>query len=294
MNKDLKKIGLILKPSHIDDLNNFISNLIRWLSKRNREVYILIKEDQRLSKLTNSVRSKVIFTDPKVFFNQLDLIISLGGDGTLLGLSRKISSKIPIFGLNLGHLGFITQFQKGEFYEKLNVLFAGHYKVEKKQLYKLSVNGKNSYFINDAVFSKNQIARMFNLSLEVNSEFIYNLSGDGLIVSSTVGSTAYSLAAGGPLVHPDVKALILTPICPHSLTHRPIVIPDNVEVSISVTDDHSDAIITLDGQVAVKFEKGSRATISKMKSKTIQLITNDDITYFDTLKEKLIHGRQLR
>jgi NAD+ kinase len=294
MNKDLKRIGLILKPSKIDDLNNFISNLIRWLSKRNREVFILSKEDQRLSKLTNSVKSKVSFIEPKEFFKDLDLIISLGGDGTLLGLSRKVSSKIPIFGVNLGHLGFITQFQKNEFYEKLNVLFAGHYKVEKKQLYKLSINNKHYYFINDAVFSKNQIARMFNLSLEANSEFIYNLSGDGLIVSSTVGSTAYSLAAGGPLVHPDVKAFILTPICPHSLTHRPIVIPDNFEVSISVTDDHSNAIITLDGQVVVNFEKGTKAIISKMKSKTIQLITNDDITYFDTLKEKLIHGRQPR
>lgn len=135
---------------------------------------------------------------------------------------------------------------------------------------------------------------MFTLTLEANSEFIYNLSGDGLIVSSTVGSTAYSLAAGGPLVHPDVKAFILTPICPHSLTHRPIVLPDNFELSVTVTEDHSNAIITLDGQVVVNLQADSKAVISKMKSKTIQLIINDDITYFHTLKEKLIHGRQPR
>lgn len=294
MNKDFQKIGLVLKPSKIDDLTNVISNLIRWLYKRNRDVFLLETEQNRLQKLTPSVKSKFTYLNTKSFHKDLDLIISLGGDGTLLGLSRRIGAKIPIFGVNLGHLGFITQFQKGEFYEKLNVLFAGHYKIEKKQLYKLTVNSKNYYFLNDAVISKNQIARMFKLSLEANSEQIYNLSGDGLIISSTVGSTAYSLAAGGPLVHPEVKAFILTPICAHSLTHRPMVVPDNFEITITVTDDHSNAIITLDGQVVVSFDKGNSATISKVKSKTIQLIINDDKTYFHTLKEKLIHGRQPR
>lgn len=294
MNKNFKTIGLVLKPSQIDDLTNIISNLIRWLAKRNKDVFILDSEEDRLQKLTSSVKSKFCFLESKKFHKNLDLIISLGGDGTLLGLSRRVGTKTPIFGVNLGHLGFITQFQKGEFYEKLNVLFAGHYEIQKKQLYKLTLNQDSYYFLNDAVISKNHIARMFSISLEANSEQIYNLSGDGLIVSSTVGSTAYSLAAGGPLVHPDVKAFILTPICPHSLTHRAMVIPDNFEIKITVNEDQSNAIITLDGQVVVRFEKSKSAIISKVKSKTIQLIINDDKTYFHTLKEKLIHGRQPR
>lgn len=112
MSKDLKKVGLVFKPSQIDDLKGISSNLIRWLSKRDRKIYILDKEQKRLEALSKAVKSKVNFVTSKTFFKELDLIISLGGDGTLLGISRKVSSKIPIFGLNLGHLGFITQFQK--------------------------------------------------------------------------------------------------------------------------------------------------------------------------------------
>jgi len=294
MSKELTKIGIVLKPSKIDDINNIISNFIRWLFKRNKEVYILEKESKRLDKLTPSVKSKFSFIEPKSFYKNLDLVISLGGDGTLLGLSRKINPKTPVFGVNLGHLGFIAEFQKKEFYEKLNVLFAGHYKIDKKQLYKLSLKNKTYHFLNDAVISKNDIARMFTLSVEANDEHIYNLSGDGLIISSTVGSTAYSLAAGGPLVHPDVKAFILTPICAHSLTHRPLVVPDNFKISICVTDNMCNSIITLDGQVVVDFDKGDKAIISRVTTRTIKLIKNDDRTYFHTLKEKLIHGRQTR
>ncbi len=215
----------------------------------------------------------------------------------MLGVCRKISSKVPVFSVNLGRLGFITEFEKNEFYEKLNVILLGKYEVFKKSLYCLTVSRKNKtaykkYFFNDAVFTKNDLARMFTLSVEANQQHVYDLSGDGLIISSTYGSTAYSLAAGGPIVHPDVKALILTPICAHSLTHRPLVIPDSQELSVSIIEKINSVNITLDRQVCIPLEINDLVHISKNNRKTVSLIKNFDKTYFHTLKEKFVHGRR--
>jgi NAD+ kinase len=127
-------------------------------------------------------------------------------------------------------------------------------------------------FFNDAVFNKSHMARIFTLSVEINNNHAFNLSGDGLIISSTVGSTAYSLAAGGPIVHPEVKALVLTPICPHSLTHRPLVIPDNSLISIRLIDKEIDVSVTIDGQIAIHLKKNDLIEIQRNQRKTISLI----------------------
>ena len=298
MNKPIKTIGIILKPSEIEDLPNTITNLVRWLSRRQKNVFFLSKEKPRLQgALTNKTLEKIDYCNDKFIFHETDLIISLGGDGTLLGVSRKISSRVPVFAVNLGRLGFITEFSKTDFYEKLNVIFAGKYKTFKKNLYSISVQEKQKkavkkFFFNDAVFTKNDLARMFSLSVESSNEHVYNLSGDGLIISSTYGSTAYSLAAGGPIVHPDVKALILTPICAHSLTHRPLVIPDSEKLTIKLLDKIENVNITLDGQEFVHINSNSIITLSKESKRSIKLIKNDERTYFHTLKEKFVHGRR--
>lgn len=291
-------IGIILKPSHIDDLPNVLTNLIRWLKKRHKSVHLLSKEEGRFKgKISTKTFSQVKFQEESFLFNKTDLVISLGGDGTLLGVSRKINSKIPVFSVNLGRLGFITEFSKNDFYEKLNVILLGKFEVFKKNLYSIEVKRKNhksikELFFNDAVFTKNDLARMFTLSVESDGEHIYNISGDGLIISSTYGSTAYSLAAGGPIVHPAVKALILTPICAHSLTHRPLVIPDNQSLQISLLENIKTVNISLDGQTCVHLEPKDIITISKEARKTITLIKNTERTYFHTLKEKFVHGRR--
>jgi NAD+ kinase len=296
--KVITNIGVVLKPSHMDDLPNVLTNLIRWLSKRHKKVFLLSKEEDRFKeKISSKTLSQLNFVDEKFLFNKTDLVISLGGDGTLLGVSRKISSQIPVFSVNLGRLGFITEFSKSDFYEKLNVILLGKYEVFKKNLYSIEVNRKNEkpikeLFFNDAVFTKNDIARMFTLSVESEGEHIYNISGDGLIISSTYGSTAYSLAAGGPIVHPAVKALILTPICAHSLTHRPLVIPDNQGLTISLMEDIDTVNVSLDGQTFVHLAPKDIVKIVKESRKTITLIKNTERTYFHTLKEKFVHGRR--
>ena len=296
-NKKINTIGIALKPSGFEDLPNILNNLIRWLSKRKKKIVFLKQEEKRFSvSVSQKLVKEVLFWDEKDLFNKTDLIISLGGDGTFLGVARSVNSKVPLMGVNLGRLGFITEYSKNDFYEKLSCILAGKYQIYRKHLYciRLKEDGKEidkEYFFNDVVFNKNEIARMFTLSVQSDEEHIYDLSGDGLIVSSTMGSTAYSLAAGGPIVHPDVKAMLLTPICPHSLTHRPLVIPDNHKIRIKLLDDIESVTITVDGQIALRLNKKIDVTISKARN-YISIIKNDERTYFHTLKEKFVHGRR--
>lgn len=294
-NKEIVNIGVVLKPSYMHDLENIVSNLHRWLKRRRKDIYFDINEQERFQKsLTPKLLKEVNFVERDFLYNKVDLLISMGGDGTLLGVCRKANSKIPIMGVNLGRLGFIAEFSKNDFYEKLSIVLAGKFQTMKKNLFSVSIDGKKGekcLFFNDIVFSKNDIARMFTISVEADREHIYDLSGDGLIISTTMGSTAYSLAAGGPIVHPQVSGLILTPVCPHSLTHRPLVIPEDSEITIKLLEDIESVILTMDGQNTIKLNKNNEVSIKKEK-KYISLIKNVDKTYFHTLKEKFIHGRR--
>lgn len=295
--KAIEVIAIALKPAGFEDLPNAINNLIRWLSKRKKRIIFLDKEKSRFDLIiSKKLIKEVEFWDEKKFFNDTDLLVSLGGDGTFLGVARNVAPHVPVMGVNLGRLGFITEYSKGDFYEKLSGILAGKYEIFKKRLYcaKVFQDGKEVHkelFFNDAVFNKNEIARMFTLSVHSDGEHIYDLSGDGLIISSTMGSTAYSLAAGGPIVHPDVKALLLTPICPHSLTHRPLVIPDSCELRVKLVEDIDSVTLTVDGQIAVHVDKRVEVSIAKARN-YISIIKNDERTYFRTLKEKFVHGRR--
>lgn len=296
--KKIKSISIKLKPTKIENFESIISNLIRWLNRKQISMSFLIDEKERLEKnCGKSLIKNVEFLNEKDFFNKNDMLISLGGDGTLIGASHLISKHMPIFGINLGRLGFITEFHKSNFYDDLQNTIDGKYKTRKVNLFNLQITDKsnkkivNNFFINDFVISKNDIARMFNLYVECNEEHIYNLSGDGLIVSSPLGSTAYSLAAGGPIIDPDVKAMILTPICPHSLTYRPLAISDNSKLKISLSDLNEKVTVTLDGQSIIQFEYGQKIYITKSKTKYINIIKNANREYFQVLKEKFFHGR---
>jgi NAD+ kinase len=293
-----KNISLILKPTKIDDFESIISNLLKWLIRKKVNVLISFQEEERITKIVSGSTLKMIeFCEEAHLFKETDLILSLGGDGTFIGAVRKNKNQIPIFGINLGNLGFITEFGKNNFYESLENTINGKYELITKPLYVIKVFEQENlitkdYFLNDAVINKNDIARMFRLNLEINNEHIYNLAGDGLIISSPTGSTAYSLAAGGPIVHPEVKAMIITPVCPHSLTHRPMVIPDTTNVKIRITGQGESVTLTLDGQSAFPILPSQFVIIEKSKTKTISMIQNIDRTYFNTIKDKFIHNNK--
>lgn len=293
--KKINVVSIILKPTINDELKSVLVNLVRYLERRNKEVVLHLNLKNELASLLPSKTMKsVMFQDDKFIFSKSHLIITLGGDGTLIGVARKVTPKIPIFGINLGQLGFITEYSRSNFYDDLENVLKGKFEIIKKQLYKLQASkaDKPLYFFNDVVFTKNDIARMFTLHLQIEGEHVYDLSGDGLIISTTVGSTAYSMAAGGPIVHPEVNAFVLTPICPHSLTNRPMVVPDTYLLKVELINRAESVTVTIDGQVAIDVSKDDFITISKDKKRNISFIKNPERTYFHTLKEKFVHGRR--
>lgn len=294
----IKNISIVLKPKINTEFESILNNLISWLLRRKKNIFFMERERERMTKILKGDIKNLSFIAENDIHSESDLIITMGGDGTLIGVSRNITrNSPPIFGVNMGHLGFITEFTKAEFFDQLEATLKGDYEITSLSLYQVEVFEKKKeeakfkgYFLNDVVLNNNQISRMLTLSVESEGEHIYNLSGDGLIISSPIGSTAYSLAAGGPIIQPSVNAIVLTPICAHSLTHRPLVIPDHSSVVIKAAKPDESIKLTLDGQQAIVIGSSEVVKVTKKKSKVVHLIKNPDRTYFRTLKEKFTHG----
>ena len=293
-----KSIGITLKPNSTPEFYSILPNLCSWLLRRKREVVFRVEDKERVTKFyRNKSIDGLTFTDTKNFHNKVDMMLSLGGDGTLIGVCRSINSKIPVLGINLGRLGFITEFNKNEYFDRLGDILDGKYEVTQKPLCHVSILRKGvvhfqDYFFNDAVLAKNDIARMIYLRAELGPEHVYNLSGDGIIISTPMGSTAYSMAAGGPIVHPDVKGLILTPICPHSLIHRPFVVPDTGLVVLKILPPYHSVTLTLDGQVAINIDEQDIVQVNDKKMKKISLVKNPDRSYFQTVRDKFVFSKK--
>ncbi|HXH73979.1 MAG TPA: NAD(+)/NADH kinase [Bacteriovoracaceae bacterium] len=296
-NSPAKIIGITLKPNSTPEFYNLLPNLCTWLARRKRQVVFRLDDQERVGKFFRQKSTDNLqYWDNKSFHSKVDMMLSLGGDGTLIGVCRRINSKIPVLGINLGRLGFITEFNKNEYFDRLGDILDGKYEITTKPLFHVSVLRKDKvlfrdYFFNDAVLAKNDIARMLYLRAEWNDEHIYNLAGDGIIISSPMGSTAYSMAAGGPIVHPDVKALILAPICPHSLTHRPFVVPDNSPITLRMLPPHHSMTLTLDGQVAVPIDEHDVVKVNDSKMKKISLVHNPERLYFQTIRDKFLSSK---
>ena len=292
MSKKITNIGLYIRPKLDTSIRTTIKNLISWLEVRKIKITFLNYSKDSKNHI-NHFENEILAT------NDVDIILCLGGDGTFISLLRKLdSSSPPVFGINLGTLGFTTEFSKVTLFEDLNKCLKGQLKTTNIQLFTAKVKNKKNEilyeksFVNDAVFSKKDISRIISLSLEANENHIYNIRGDGLIVSTPLGSTAYSLAANGPIIYPDVSSLVITPICPHSLTHRPIVLPDNFAIKIEVNKNQSHPILTLDGQNYTTIEPGQFIEITKTKKGKISIFKNPEKEYFHTLKTKFTLGRK--
>jgi NAD+ kinase len=297
MSKQIKKVAIVLKPRIFSEFNTILPNLATWFNRKKIQIFFVDHERERVTKILKSFKH-FDFISEKELYTNVDLIISLGGDGTLIGIGRKAPLKSPpIFGINVGRLGFITEFSKVEYFDHLPSIVNNEYEILKVPLYKVIIKNEreelfNGYFLNDVVFTKLEISRMFTLSIDCNQEHIYNISGDGLIISSPIGSTAYSLAAGGPIIHPEVNSIVLTPICPHGLTHRPLVIPDRYLLTAKTIDKNSKINVTLDGQQSFQIDSEMSIEITKSKTRFVELVRNPERTYFNTLKEKFTLGRR--
>ena len=295
--KTIKKVSIAVKPNPGKDVINVLKKLTEWLIKHNKEIQFLARDKEIITSSIKMKENKITFIKKVDIHRESDIIITIGGDGTLMGIGRlTYSHSVPIIGVNMGKMGFITEFSENEILKTIEnsfkdliilklSLFVAEIFREDKPIYK-------KYFINDAVIHKNDISRMFSLSASFGDKHIFNLSGDGIIISSPIGSTAYSMAAGGPLIYPDVKTVTLTPICPHSLTHRPLVLPDNSNLFFELIESPSSVSLTIDGQVTTDILPGDVVKISKNSAKTIQLVKNPNNNYFQNLKDIFILGHR--
>jgi NAD+ kinase len=226
-----------------------------------------------------------------------NFIIVLGGDGTLLSVSRHGSGNdVPILGINLGSLGFLTESSVEELPAMLNAVMKGRYNISKRIMIDVSVNReKEKVFeftiLNDAVITKDALARIIDIETYVNNDYLATFRGDGLILSTPTGSTGYSLSAGGPILYPSLKNIIVTPICPHTLTNRPIILPENTTIRAILLSRDERVVLTLDGQIGFPLEYGDEVVV-KQSSRIVSLIKSSSKGYFEILRTKLKWGER--
>lgn len=225
-----------------------------------------------------------------------DLLITFGGDGTLLSIARHAPPHVPIVGVNMGTLGFLTEIRLEEFPDVLNRVLDGDFDVEPRVTFTVSVSGPDRdpslrwRVLNDCAINKSAVARIIDMRVNVAGAFVSTFRGDGLIVSTPTGSTAYNLSAGGPIIYPTMFAVVITPICPHMLTNRPLVLPDELDIDIGVTTpDAKDVYLTLDGQEGFQINDHDRVCVRKSEERVL-LVQSPDKNYFDVLRNKLKWG----
>jgi NAD+ kinase len=228
-----------------------------------------------------------------------DVVITLGGDGTLLdaaGTVARAGATTPVMGINLGRLGFLTEASRAGMIDALAVLVGGRARIESRAMLAGRIRRGGAVelerlALNDIVVTRGALARMIEVSVAVDGQSVCEVKADGLIVATPTGSTAYNLSAGGPIVHPAVDAFVVTPIAPHTLTNRPLVLPATVGIVLSpVLDPQSEIVVTFDGQAAVRLEAGDTIEIRRAAHQ-VRLVHTSDRTHFDMLREKLQWGK---
>ncbi len=291
----ISSVGIFTKPHRSDDIRLILESLIPWLEKQGISVYLDIDGSKTLPSKTGWSKEEIVRLS--------DLVLVLGGDGTLLAAARvvaeqqidkpKSTSPPPILGINLGNLGFLTEVQTSEVFDVLTKILDGHYATEMRLMLMTRIirHGQSiseSHVLNDVVINQGSKARLVEFDIYMDSLFVTSLKGDGVIFSTPTGSTAYNLSAGGPIVYPEMDGIIMTPICPHTLTHRPLLLPDKIRLEILIKKGDS-VIVTFDGQVDHPLIAGDLIEITRSPAMTT-LIVSPDRNYFEILRDKLKWG----
>ena len=228
---------------------------------------------------------------------QVDLIIVLGGDGTLISVARQVNGlQVPILGVNLGSLGFLTEITQHELPSMLEAVLAGDYSVTDRMMLDVEVlrRGKlveKHTLLNDVVINKGSLARIIDMETWVDGDYLTTFKADGLIISSPTGSTGYNLAAGGPIIYPGINSLVITPICPHMLTNRPLIVPSTSTVAIDISFADDVVYFTGDGQIGANLEPGDRVEVCQSAART-HLIKSPSRDYYEILRTKLSWGER--
>jgi len=289
----IKRIGIVLKPHQPDALKT-LCDLTQWLSQKGIEA-VGGPEIER-ERVEHETGCSVTEVESERLAESVDLILVLGGDGTMIATARLIGDyEVPVLGVNYGGLGYLTEFRIEELYTALESILSANYRLDKRvmlhvDLQRADATISSNRVLNDVVINKSALARIIEIEAYLNDQFVNSFRADGLIVSTPTGSTAYNLSAGGPVVFPSMNAIVITPICPFTLSNRPLVVPDDAVIELRLKTDQEDVALTLDGQVGFPLKVEDRIVISKSRT-TFNLIQPSNRNYFDVLRDKLRWGR---
>ncbi len=280
--KRIEYVGIVIKP-HAPSIDRILEELIFYFEKKGIECICEEEAARKLTRAGGVAREEIP--------SKVDLVVVLGGDGTLLSIAHLAAQKnVPVLGANLGKLGFLTEVPIDEIYLTLDSFLAGNDKIiSPRRMLKVEAKGKTHYCLNDAVINKGALARMIQFAVRIDNKEIVTSRADGLIISTPTGSTAYSLSAGGPVVQPYVPAIIITPICPHTLSFRPMVVSSKSKINVQLITAGEEVSLTLDGQRGGLMERNDVVNI-KISDLELKLVSSPKRNYFDLLKEKLGWG----
>ena len=278
----IRSVGIVIKPDH-EDARATASEILGWLRERGIE------------SAGEPISAGDIHSD-NPFTLDADLIVVLGGDGTMISTTRIVGdTNVLVLGVNYGSLGYLTDFRIEEMFPALELIVAGQYDVDRREMLDVQHwrEGKQiaaGRVLNDVVINKSALARIIKIDATLNGLFVNTFRADGLIVATPTGSTAYNLSAGGPIVYPSMNAIVITPICPFTLTNRPIVVPDDAEIELVLDNENEGVVLSLDGQTGFNMTAHDRVVIRKSQT-TFNLVHPANRNYFDVLRNKLKWGR---
>ena len=289
----IKRIGVVVKPHQPDALQT-LCRLTEWLSQR--DIKLVGGPEIERERIEHQTGCAIESVKEEALAKTVDLMLVLGGDGTMIATARMLGDiEVPVMGVNYGGLGYLAEFPLEELFSALEAILAGDYKVQERLMLTVELRRGEELItknrvLNDVVVNKSALARIIEIETYLNNQFLNRFRADGLIVSTPTGSTAYNLSAGGPIIFPSMNAVVITPICPFTLSNRPIVVPDDSVIEVRLMTKNEEVALTLDGQVGFPLQAGDRALIRKSNA-TFNLVQPANRNYFDVLRNKLKWGR---
>jgi NAD+ kinase len=282
VSKQITSVGIVVKPGHAE-ARETAAELSGWLATSGiAQTGVPMSADEITAQNMPSLDA--------------DLIVVLGGDGTMISTARLVGdADVLVLGINYGSLGYLTDFRIEEMFPALESIIEGNYEIDRRVMLEVEHwrDGEKlatGRVLNDVVINKSALARIIEIEVKLNGLFVNSFRADGLIVATPTGSTAYNLSAGGPIVYPSMNAVVLTPICPFTLTNRPIVVPDRAEIELRLEDENEGVVLSLDGQTGYPMTAADRVVIRKSEI-TFNLVEPANRNYFDVLRDKLKWGR---
>ena len=289
----IKRVGVVVKP-HQPEAVATICRLVEWLAARG--ITFVGEPEIERGRIEGETGCAIEIQERDHLAETVDLLVVLGGDGTMIATARMIADReLPVLGINYGRLGFLAEFRTEEMLGALEAIIAGDYRLDRRVMLNAELTRGDEILLsnrvlNDVVISKSALARIIEIETRLNSLYVNSFRADGLIVSTPTGSTAYNLSAGGPIVYPSMNAVVVTPICPHTLSNRPLVVPDDAWIELTLKTPDEEVALTLDGQIGFPLEAGDKTLVRKSRT-TFNIVQPNNRNYFDVLRDKLRWGR---